>query len=101
MKYLIGAAAGAFMLGSLAIPVFASSIPANFPGDNGISCNSWHGAPGGLGVNSPYYWVQDEASDGNPLPNGTVTPSGGANFGQEQGVVTGQINSGLSASCNQ
>ena len=95
-----GAAAGAFMFGSLAIPAFASTVPSNFPGNNGI-CNAWHGAPGGLGVNGPYYWVQNEVGDNNPLPNGTIAPSGGANFGQEQGVITGQNNSGLSATCNQ
>lgn len=56
----------------------ASTIPTNFPGDNPSSpaaCNAWHGAPGGLGVNSPYYWVRTDPG-----------------FGQEQGVITGQNN---------
>lgn len=61
----------------------ASVIPANFPGDNGTSCNAWHGAPGGFGPSSPY-------------PSVTV----GRDFGQRQGVITGQNNSGYSVFCN-
>ncbi|SRR6266404_6985836 len=83
-KYIIGAAASVIMVAGAAIPAFATSIPSNFPGDNGTSCNAWHGAPGGLGINSPYYWVRNDPG-----------------FGQEQGVITGQTNSGFSASCNQ
>ena len=74
---------------ALATPAFASTIPSNFPGDNGISCNAWHGAPGGFGPDSPYYTVAG--------PQGGV---GGQIFGQKQGVITGQNNSGYSASCN-
>ena len=61
----------------------ASSIPTNFPGNTGTSCNAWHGAPGGFGPNSPYYFVRTDAD-----------------FGQEQGVITGQNNSSYSATCN-
>ena len=41
------AAAGMLTLAALAVPVAASAstVPANFPGDNGISCDAWHGAP--------------------------------------------------------
>lgn len=74
---------------SLAAPAFASTIPSNFPGDNGTSCNAWHGAPGGFGPDSPYYIVA--------APQGGV---GGQTFGQAQGVNTGQNNSGYSADCN-
>jgi len=83
----------------LALPfaAHATNVPSNFPSN----CDAGHGAPGGLGKNSPYYWVQDESTDGNTLPNGNVAPSGGANFGQEQGINTGQNNSGASATCNQ
>ncbi len=82
-KFLIGAATAGLLLASAA-GAFASSVPANFPGDNGISCNAWHGAPGGFGPNSPYYFVRTDTD-----------------FGQEQGVITGQNNSGFSASCNK
>lgn len=83
-KIAFGVAAAALALGTLAVPVFASSVPSNFPGNNGISCNAWHGAPGGFGPNSPYYFVRTDTD-----------------FGQEQGVITGQNNSGFSASCNK
>ena len=62
----------------------ADGYTTHFPGNIGTSCNAWHGAPGGLGINSPYYWVHNDPG-----------------FGQEQGVVTGQNNSGFSASCNE
>lgn len=74
---------------SLTVPAFASTIPANFPGDKGTSCNAWHGAPGGFGPDSPYYTVAG--------PQGGI---GGQTFGQKQGVNTGENNSGYSASCN-
>lgn len=80
----IAGAAAAVIFSNLASVAFASTIPSNFPGDNGISCNAWHGAPGGFGPNSPYYFVRTDTD-----------------FGQEQGVITGQNNSGFSASCNQ
>jgi hypothetical protein len=85
------AAAGLAALGVLALPAMASAstIPSNFPGDNGISCNAWHGAPGGFGPGSPYYTV--------PGPQGGI---GGYTFGQAQGVITGQVNSGFAAYCN-
>jgi hypothetical protein len=73
----------------LATPAFASTIPSNFPGDTGISCNAWHGAPGGFGPESPYYTVAE--------PQGGV---GGYTFGQRQGEITGQNNSGASVACN-
>ena len=83
-KILIGTAAGALMLGATIVPAFASTVPVNFPGNTGISCDAWHGAPGGFGPDSPYYFVRTDTD-----------------FGQEQGVITGQNNSGFSASCNQ
>lgn len=85
------AAIGLIALGSLAVPgvASASTIPSNFPGDNGTSCNAWHGAPGGFGPASPYYVVSG--------PQGGI---GGYDFGQKQGVVTGMNNSGYSAYCN-
>jgi hypothetical protein len=73
----------AALVGGAATVASASTVPANFPGNNGISCDAWHGAPGGLGINSPYYWVRSDPG-----------------FGQEQGVITGQNNSGFSAACN-
>lgn len=75
---------------SLATPAFAITIPSNFPGDNGTSCNAWHGAPGGFGPDSPYNYTV-------AAPQGGV---GGQTFGQLQGVNTGQNNSGYSAFCN-
>lgn len=91
-RVLVGAiaavAAAALTLG-LSAPAFASTIPAHFPGDNGISCNAWHGAPGGFGPDSPYYTVSG--------PQGGL---GGYNFGQAQGVNTGQNNSNYAANCN-
>ena len=74
---------------ALATPAFASTVPSNFPGNNGISCNAWHGAPGGFGPDSPYYTVA-----------GPQDGYGGLAMGQAQGVNTGQGNSGFSASCN-
>ncbi len=73
-----------------AVPALALQIPSNFPGNNGISCNAWHGAPGGFGPASPYYTVSG--------PQGGI---GGQTFGQAQGVITGQNNSGYAAYCNQ
>lgn len=70
--------------------VGASTIPANFPGDNGTSCNAWHGAPGGFGPDSPYYTVS------GAMPGGI----GGYTFGQAQYGSTGGNNSGYSAYCN-
>jgi hypothetical protein len=55
----------------------------------GISCDAWHGAPGGFGPDSPNYTVA--------APQGGY---GGLAMGQAQGVNTGQNNSGFSASCN-
>lgn len=83
--------ASLFALSALVLPAVASarSVPANFPGDNGTSCNAWHGAPGGFGPDSPYYTVSG--------PQGGY---GGYTFGQAQGVNTGQNNSGFAASCN-
>lgn len=83
IRRLIVAAATAAAVALPAIALGASSAGAagyttNFPGNNTSSpaaCNAWHGAPGGLGVNSPYYWVRNDPG-----------------FGQEQGVVTGQDN---------
>lgn len=68
----------------------ASVVPTNFPGNNDTSCNAWHGAPGGFGPSSPFYTVSG--------PQGGI---GGYTFGQAQGVITGQNNSGYSAYCNQ
>lgn len=45
----------------------ASTIPSNFPG----TCESWHGAPGGLGVSSPYYFVRTDPDFG--LEQGPTT----------------------------
>lgn len=86
------------MVSAMAVPAIAfgassagaSVIPTNFPGDNGTSCNAWHGAPGGFGPNSPFYTVSG--------PQGGL---GGYVFGQDQGVITGQNNSGYSVYCNQ
>lgn len=61
------------------VPAFAATVPVNFPS----TCDAGHGAPGGLGKFSPYYFVRDDPG-----------------FGQEQGRVTGLGNSGFSASCN-
>lgn len=80
---------GASAAVGLAAPAFATTTPANFPGDNGTSCNAWHGAPGGFGPESPYYTVAG--------PQGGV---GGLEFGQRQGVNTGENNSAYSAACN-
>ncbi len=82
---------GLFALGLLAIPAAASAstIPSNFPGNTGTSCNAWHGAPGGFGPDSPYETV-----------SGAQGGIGGSTFGQDQGVITGQANSGYAASCN-
>ena len=77
-------AAGAALLASCALPAFASTVPTNFPGNTGTSCNAWHGAPGGFGPDSPYYFVRTDTD-----------------FGQEQGVITGQNNAGYSVYCNQ
>ena len=93
-------AASALIFSSLAGAAFASTVPTNFPGNTGTSCNAWHGAPGGFGPNSPYYTFVN--SNANPAPN--VYPSDdatGYDFGQEQGVITGQNNSGYAAYCNQ
>lgn len=67
----------------------ATSVPANFPGNNGISCNAWHGAPGGFGPDSPFYTVAG--------PQGGL---GGYTFGQAQPGSTGGNNSGYAAYCN-
>jgi hypothetical protein len=83
-KLAIAGATSAIIFSSLAGMAFASTVPANFPGDTGTSCNAWHGAPGGFGPDSPYYFVRTDTD-----------------FGQEQGVITGQNNSEFSASCNQ
>lgn len=88
-KLTISLGLGGAMVAGFAVPAFASSINSNFPGNNGTSCNAWHGAPGGFGPSSPYYTVAG--------PQGGM---GGQTFGQAQGVVTGQNNSGYSASCN-
>ena len=86
----LGAAAAMVITIGFSAPAFATSIPANFPGNNGTSCNAWHGAPGGFGPDSPYYTVSG--------PQGGI---GGYTFGQAQGVITGQNNSGYAAGCNQ
>jgi hypothetical protein len=78
----------------LALPfaAHAANGPTNFP----TTCNAGHGAPGGLGR----AYIQSENEDGTLLPSGNTAPSGGANFGMEQGAdTTGQNNSGLSAFC--
>jgi hypothetical protein len=82
----------------LALPFAAHAanvVPANFPS----TCDAGHGAPGGLG--RAYIQAEGTDNDGSTLPHGTPPPSGGASFGQEQGVNTGQTNSGASAFCNQ
>ena len=88
--------AAVVLASAVAVPVVALSaaagasvVPANFPGNNGISCNAWHGAPGGFGPDSPFYTVAG--------PQGGL---GGYAFGQAQGVTTGQNNSNYSAGCN-
>lgn len=86
---LAAVAFGASTALSLATPAFASTIPSNFPGDTGTSCNAWHGAPGGFGPDSPYFTVA-APQDG----------FGGQTFGERQGVITGENNSGYSAACN-
>lgn len=84
--------AGIFALGAVALPAAsasASTIPPNFPGDTGTSCDASHGAPGGFGPDSPYYIVAG--------PQGGY---GGYTFGTAQGVNTGENNSTFAASCN-
>ncbi len=86
-RLMCAVALGGGIFVGVAAPAVAAANPpgySNFPGNNGTSCDAWHGAPGGLGVNSPYYWVRSDAG-----------------FGQEQGVVTGQGNAQYSATCNQ
>ena len=76
----------------------ATGVPANYPS----TCDAGHGAPGGLGAHSPYPTgsIQSESGDQNNLPNGTLAPSAGSQFGMEQGAdTTGQNNSGLAAYC--
>lgn len=87
---ILGAVLAIMVTIGLSAPAFAASIPSNFPGNNGTSCNAWHGAPGGFGPNSPYFTVSG--------PQGGY---GGYTFGQAQGIVTGQNNSAYSAYCNQ
>jgi hypothetical protein len=71
----------------------ATGIPNNFPTSN---CDSGHGAPGGLGKD----YIQAEKDGQNKLPNGNVAPSGGSEFGMEQGAdTTGLNNSGLAQTC--
>jgi Spy/CpxP family protein refolding chaperone len=79
IKRIIVAMAMASAVAVPAIALGASSASAA----GSTSCDAGHGAPGGLGRNSPYYWVRNDPG-----------------FGQEQGVITGQTNSGFSASCN-
>ena len=67
----------------------ASTIPGNFPGDTGTSCNAWHGAPGGFGPSSPYYTV-----------SGAQGGIGGYTFGQAQYGYTGDNNADYAAACN-
>jgi len=86
---ILGAAASIVITIGLSTPAFATSTPTNFPGNNGTSCNAWHGAPGGFGPDSPYYTVSG--------PQGGI---GGYTFGQAQGRITGQNNSGYAAWCN-
>jgi hypothetical protein len=84
----------------LALPfaAHATGVPTNFS----TTCDAGHGAPGGLGKYSPYSGgVQGEGSDNNTLPNGTVAPSSGSQFGMEQGPNTGLNNKTASQSCNQ
>jgi hypothetical protein len=92
-KLALAGVAAAFFLTSFAGVAFASSIPGNFPGDNGISCDAWHGAPGGFGPDSPYYTVAQS-------PNVTALQFTGLELGQAQGVGTGQGNAAFSALCN-
>lgn len=68
----------------------ASGYATNFPGNNGTSCNAWHGAPGGFGPDSSYYTVS------GAMPGGI----GGYTFGRAQYGSTGANNSGYSAYCN-
>ncbi len=93
-KWIILGISGAFaaivMTVGLSATAFASVPPANFPGNNGTSCNAWHGAPDGFGPDSPYFIVSG--------PQGGI---GGYPFGQAQGRITGQNNSGYAAYCNQ
>lgn len=84
-KFLAGAAATAVMLSSFAGVAFASEIPENFPGDNGISCNAWHGAPGGFGPESPYSTLPPYFSDDV--------------LGSARGGLTGENNSNYSEYC--
>jgi hypothetical protein len=91
-KFIYAAVAAAAVLGGVLLSTGAASaagVPANFPGNNGTSCDAWHGAPGGFGPNSPYYTVAG--------PQGGV---GGYTFGQRQGENTGDSNSSYSAACN-
>ena len=88
-KFTVSLVLGGGIVAGVAVPAFASSVPGNFPGNNGISCNAWHGAPGGFGPTSPYYTVSG--------PQGGL---GGYTFGQAQPGSTGGNNSGYSAYCN-
>ncbi|TAN20316.1 MAG: hypothetical protein EPN30_10605 [Actinomycetota bacterium] len=87
---ILGAVAPITLTIAFSAPAFAASVPANFPGNNGTSCNAWHGAPGGFGPDSPFYTVSG--------PQGGL---GGYTFGQAQGVITGQNNSNYAAYCNK
>lgn len=78
-----GAAAAAVTLLGVSGGAASAATPNPNFGNSGASCDSGHGAPGGLGVRSPYYWVRSDPG-----------------FGQEQGEGTGDSNSGYSASCN-
>lgn len=84
IKFGIG---GLVTLGALALPAVASAstVPANFPGNNGTSCNAWHGAPGGFGPDSPY-WALAQS------PNVAVDQYSGYQFGQDQGSTTTGLN---------
>ena len=88
---ILGAVASIVITIGFSAPASATSIPTNFPGDNGTSCHAWHGAPGGFGPYSPYLYIV-------PGPQGGV---GGYIFGQAQGRITGQNNSDYSAACNE
>lgn len=91
---LLGGMAGTagiiLTLGAGAGMASASQIPPNFP--YATSCNSAHGAPGGFGPGSPNGSVAGGTEGVPGAPHNS--------FGQEQGVGTGQNNSGFSESCN-
>ena len=80
---IIGVAALALAIPTGALANNNNGVIAAQDAVSAANCNAWHGAPGGLGAQSPYYFVKDY------IP-----------FGSYQGVQTGDNNSDFAAACN-